>query len=179
MSERLAKEVSELVVERSGKARDSILRDLGFYRTIERSIRENCSQHYKQFTMDTVSHIIYEIFTKDSRITNLMASKDELVHTKCILKTDFSFIISDCLCVGKNKSRELIDDLLLRGDLITVQNIMDTNAKMVRPALIDYPSLRAMLDRIHAAKGLPQPTDAEYKKFVHDEDHVIKVGGEE
>lgn len=166
MSESLTNDISQLIIERSGNAKDSILKDLGFYKIMNKNIKELCDTYFKQFSFDSISAIAYDIFVKDERIINLMVGRNELLHTKSILKTDFSFIIADCMCIGKNRARDIVDELILSGHFIIIPNIMDSNAKMIRPSLIKATDAYKMLEKIHKARNSPAPTEEDYNAFM-------------
>jgi hypothetical protein len=150
----LAQKTADVLKDES-PAYYSLLQDIGVFNLIRSGFRFAYTTYGKQISIGTLARMAREIFIHDERITNTMAVRSELLKTKCMLKTDFSLILAESLGIGRNKSQEFIDLFIQCGAFIVSPNILDTNAKMIRPASLTDEELLEMYQRICAVNGTP------------------------
>lgn len=156
--DKLADKVSNMV-RKDSPAIDSLLKDTGFYSLISNGFKEAYARCGKKIGLGTISLIARETFIHDERVTNTMAVRPELTKTKSMLKTDFSLILADVLGIGRNKSQEFLDLIISSGDFVIVPNILDNNAKMIRPQILTEDELSYIYERICKVNGIEVTTD--------------------
>lgn len=152
------------VIKRESPAFNSVLKDIGIYTLFNGGFRTVYQNYGKQLSLKTIALMAREVYINDERVTNTMAVRPELIKTKCMLKTDFSLILAESLGIGRNKSQEFIDSFISCGEFVIVPNILDTNAKMIKPKVLHDEELTEMYKRICAVNG-EKFSQEEFEKF--------------
>lgn len=166
------KQLEDFIIETRGMAFARVLKEIGWMRTYNMNIEDVVRQNFKALGLDTQGYLCKSIFMSDPDVLSIVANHKEMSEHLGIFKTEFIIILSSKLGIGKNRTMNMLDDLISVGIFVVLPS-SDSRHKLIQPGTFTD------IERKLMAKRLQESFEVELFKDVDLDIDNLHVDDEE